>query len=264
MGLVPHRIGRISMVKKFLAERWALIFALICILFCPRPAPATLGVVVMSKNGVVIGIDSKIAGGRHPGIDCKVVHQGNTVIIASGTYDFLVDSDKYEFWDQARQVLAQPASLKDLAEALDARIEPLLQNGLTALYKKRPYLYRLHYQKHSVLEFIVAGMDENRHPAAYHYRYVAATPGEFSRLKHAILPPESAELRVEQIPLVTPYATFSPTRGSTSSQIADQVVEFIDATKEKFPNAAIDDPVTTILIDKQGVRFLNSGKCSAK
>lgn len=252
------------MAKKFLPDKLALVLFLICILVCPRPAPATLGVVVMSKNGVVIGIDSKIAGGRHPGIDCKVVHRGKNVIIASGTYDFLVDSDHYEFWDQARQVLEQPASLKDLAEALDARIEPLLQNGLTAFYKKRPYLYRLHYQKHSVLEFIVAGMDGNGRPAAYHYQYVAATPAEFSCLKHAILPPESAEPRVEQIPLMSPYAIFSPARGSTSSQIADQVVEFIDATKEKFPNAAIDDPVTTILIDKQGVRFLNSGKCTEK
>lgn len=240
------------------------IFLLSCILASPLPLRATLGVVVMSRDDVVIGIDSRITGGRHPGINCKVVQRGNVVIIASGTYDFLDDSDQFEFWDQARQVLAQPASVKNVADALDTKIEPLLQNGLNTLYNTRPYLYRLHYRTRSVLEFIVAGMDENGRPSAYHYRYMAKTPAEFSCLKHAIGPPDSAERRVEQIPLVNPYAVFSPTRGSTSSQIADQVVKFIDAAKEQFPNNGIGDPVTTVLVDKDGVKFLNSGTCDPK
>lgn len=246
-----------------IASRAIAILFLCCVFAYPVQLRATLGVVVMSKDGVVIGIDSRITGGRHPGLNCKVVHKGNIVIIASGTFDFLVDSDQFEFWDQARQVLAQPASIKDTAAALDTKIEPLLQNGLSALYKTKPYLYRLHYRKRSVLEFIVAGTDKNGRPSAYHYRYIATMPGEFSCLKHAILPSDGGELRVEQIPMVNPYETFSPTSAG-SSQIADQIVEFIDDAKDKFPNAGIGNPVTTVVIDKNGARFLNSGRCEAK
>ncbi len=252
----------LSLLTIAMRPRVVAILLLCSILACPLQLWATLGVVVMSKDGIVIGIDSRITGGRHPGLNCKVVHQGNIVIIASGTFDFLVDSDQFEFWDQARQVLAQPASIADTASALDLKIEPFLHDGLSALYKTKPYLYRLHYRKRSVLEFIVAGIDKNGRPSAYHYRYIATTPGEFSCLKHAILPSDNAELRVEQIPMVNPYATFNPSRGS-SSHIADQIVEFIDDAKDKFPNAGIGDPVTTLVIDKKGARFLNSGKCDA-
>lgn len=240
------------------------LLLLFFILLCAMPSYATLGVMVMSKDGVAIGIDSRITGGRHPGLNCKVVHQGNIVIIASGTFDFLVDPNQFEFWDEARQVLAQPASIKSTAATLDARIEPLLQSGLNTLYNTRPYYYRLHYRKRSVLEFIVAGVDEKGLLSAYHYRYMARTPAEFSSVKHEILSTDSPELRVEEIPFVNDYAAFNPAPTSTLSQLAGQIVEFIDAAKEQFPDAGIGDPITTVLIDKHGVNFLNPGKCTAK
>jgi hypothetical protein len=273
--IAPSGVEGSCIVKKRLAQKMmpglsllrpqvAALFFLFFILVCPTPSHATLGVMVTSKDGVVIGIDSRITGGRHPGLNCKVVQQGNIVVIASGTFDFLVDPNQFEFWDEARKVLAQPASIKDTAAALDARIEPLLQSGLNTLYNTRRYYYRLHYRKRSVLEFIVVGTDEKGLLSAYHYRYMARTPAEFSSVKHEILPADSPEPRVEEIPFVNDYAVFKPGPGNTISQIADQIVEFIDAAKEQFPDAGIGDPITTVFVDKHGVKFLNPGKCTSK
>ncbi len=227
-------------------------------------AHATLGVVVMTEGGTVIGIDSNITGGRHPGLACKVRHNGKVAIIASGTYDFLDDSGQYDFWQQATQVLAQSASTEDTGAALDTRIEPLLRAGLNALFISRRYYYRLHYRIRSVAEFIVVGMDEKGRPSAYHYQYTARTPTEFTCLKYAVHPAAGAGYRVEPIPLVNSYGTLQPKPGSTSPQIADQIVKFIDAAREKFPVAGIGDPVTTLLVDKNGVKLLNGGACISK